>query len=105
MMNHPRQLQHASSVYLTENLVYWRLLYRSILIFVGLYAVAYIFADLITLYIPAFDPINLATSVLALVVSSELGLRRKIYCNSRWNLMVLLSGFILAASSLMLFIS
>lgn len=103
-MNHPRQLQHAPSVYLTENIVYWRLLSRSILIFMGLYAVAYVFADLITLYIPSFDPIKLATLVLALVVSSELGLRRKIYCNSRWNLMVLFSGFILAASSLTLFI-
>lgn len=103
-MNHDRQLQHASSVYLTENVVYWRLLYRSILIFIGLYVMAYIFADLIRLHVPSFEPVNLATLILALVASSELGLRRKIYCNHRWNLMVWLSSFILAVSSLTLFL-
>lgn len=102
-MTYPSQLQSAYYTHVTENVAYWRLLYRSVLIFIGLYALTYSLSGLISLYIPIFDPVNFSTLLLALMVMSELGLSASVYRNSRWNLMILLSGIILATSSLTMF--
>lgn len=120
-MNQPRQLQQISSQiftsfkvktqidqqlhrqahpsYLNQDIIYGRLFYRALLIFAVLYFTTYAMSGWVNLFISHFNAMNLSTLVIVFLVMGELGFKQHIYRNSRWNLMIILSGLILAGAS------